>query len=113
MSIFSGRGSRCFMFILLLLTLLSPAPVTKTKFLSMMSTITHFCPALLPAIITAILPTSIAGIHPTSFSFFDPASPTGSRWSIAALTIANTPSGDHFDVFIIKSYMDKSLMSIP
>ena len=66
MSIFSWVGSTWFTLIRLRFT---PetfwGPVTRTKFLSIMSTIMHILPASRPAILTHILPTSIA-------SNFDP-----------------------------------------
>src|SRR5213593_4292683 len=59
-------GSRCFTFVLLRLTPLNfLGPVTRTKFLSTTSTMTHFLPASRPLSLTHILPTSMLGI-PTS-----------------------------------------------
>src|SRR5438132_7785921 len=59
----SSVGSRCFTFVLLRRTPeIFCGPVTRTKFLSITSTITHFCPVSRPLTFTQTRPTSMVGI---------------------------------------------------
>src|SRR5881296_3254420 len=63
MSIVSSVGSMCLTFVLLRRTPeIFGGPVTSTKFLSITSTITHFCPVSRPLSFTQTRPTSMVGI---------------------------------------------------
>src|SRR2546426_9182646 len=63
MSIVSSVGSMCFTFVLLRRTPeIFCGPVTSTKFLSITSTMTHFCPVSRPLSFTQTRPTSMVGI---------------------------------------------------
>src|SRR3989441_10006385 len=59
----SSVGSICFTFVLLRRTPeIFWGPVTRTKFLSITSTMTHFCPVSRPLSFTQTRPTSMVGI---------------------------------------------------
>src|SRR5256886_1348807 len=63
MSIVSSVGSMCLTFVLLRRTPeIFGGPVTSTQFLSITSTITHFCPVSRPLSFTQTRPTSMVGI---------------------------------------------------
>src|SRR2546427_3094581 len=62
-SIVSSVGSMCLTFVLLRRTPeIFGGPVTSTKFLSITSTMTHFCPVSRPLSFTQTRPTSMVGI---------------------------------------------------
>src|SRR6266849_8566278 len=62
-SIVSSVGSMCLTFVLLRRTPeIFGGPVTSTKFLSITSSMTHFCPVSRPLSFTQTRPTSIVGI---------------------------------------------------
>src|SRR5467141_5384399 len=63
-SIVSSVGSLCLTFVLLRRTPdISGGPVTSTKFLSITSSMTHFCPVSRPLSFTQTRPTSMVGIR--------------------------------------------------